>query len=50
MSDEKKLRFCFYCGNLIQNYVEGGTTNCPKCGVKLHYNNQSKKNKSYSAH
>jgi len=37
MEKEKKLMFCYYCGNLIKEYKEAETKICPYCGVKLHY-------------
>ena len=35
--EEKKLRFCFYCGSLLPPYKKGEPKYCAYCGVKLPY-------------
>ena len=37
MSKEKRLIFCFYCGNLIKEYDDEKTKICPYCGIELNY-------------
>lgn len=48
MSKEKRLIFCYYCGNLIKEYDDEKTKICPYCGIELHYTD--KKNKRTKAH